>query len=248
MNTPWSLDTLMAFIDGELDASQRAELERALAADAALRERVDRLRTQRRRVEAAFASVLDEQMPDRLSGLLADAPSRPANVVDIAAERGARAASRRAMSSWAAWGGMAASVAVGVLLGMQLAGRRDASIGLHDGQVTAGGAIERALSTQLAGADAAAPVAVQLSFVDRDGGYCRTFSTASVAGLACRRDGRWAVQTLAAAESKAHGAIRQAASPLPRAVLDAVDARIDGTVLDAQRERQARDQGWLPLR
>jgi negative regulator of sigma E activity len=248
MNTPWSLDTLMAFIDGELDASQRAELERALAADAALRERVDRLRTQRRRVEAAFASVLDEQMPDRLSGLLADAPSRPANVVDIAAERGARAASRRAMSSWAAWGGMAASVAVGVLLGMQLAGRRDASIGLHDGQVTAGGAIERALSTQLAGTDAAAHVAVQLSFVDRDGGYCRTFSTGSVAGLACRRDGRWAVQTLAATAGIAHGGMRQAASPLPRAVLDAVDARIDGTVLDAQRERQARDQGWLPLR
>lgn len=244
MNARWSVETLMAFIDGELDAAQRVELERALAADAALRERVDLLRTQRRRVEAAFASVLDEPMPDRLSGLLGAAPSPPAKVVDIAAERGARAASRRVMSSWAAWGGMAASVVVGVLLGMQLASRGDASFGPHEGQVIAGDAIERALSTQLAGADAAAPVAVQLSFVDRAGDYCRTFSTASVAGLACRRDGRWAVQALAAAEGKAHGAMRQAASSLPRAVLDAVDERIDGTVLDAQRERQARDRGW----
>ena len=90
MNTPWSLDTLMAFVDGELDASQRAELERALAADAALRERVDKLRTQRRRVEAAFVSVLDEPVPERLSGRLAAAPLPPGHVVDIAAERGVK--------------------------------------------------------------------------------------------------------------------------------------------------------------
>lgn len=243
MNMLWSQDSLMAFVDGELDPSQRAELERALAADAALRERVDALRAQRRRVEAAFAPVLDEPTPDRLAGLLAVAPPRGATVVDLAATRQVRAAQRRVMPSWAAWGGMAASVLVGVLLGMQLSDGGDGSIGLRDGQVVAGGAIERALSTQLA-SDGAAPVAIQLSFIDREGGYCRTFSTASVAGLACQRDGRWAVQNLAATEGKADGAMRQAASSLPSAVLDAVDQRIGGMALDAQLERQARDRGW----
>jgi hypothetical protein len=87
-------------------------------------------------------------------------------------------------------------------------------------------------------------VAVQLSFVDQGGSYCRTFSTAAVAGLACRQRGQWVLQNLAATEAAPAGAVRQAASELPRAVLDAVDRRIAGDALDANRERQARERGW----
>jgi len=240
----WTDESLMAFVDGELDAPQRADLERALAGDAVLQTRVAALRVQRQRVAAAFAAVLDEPMPDRLADLLANAASAPsATVTNLAEARSARA-QRGAMPGWAQWGGMAASVVLGVLLGVQFAGRGgDASLAVREGRVVAGGPIERALSTQLASASAS-PVAVQLSFVDRAGTYCRTFSTAAVAGLACRRDGEWAVQTLAAAEATKGGAMRQASSPLPRAVLDAVDQRIAGDALDAERERQARDQGW----
>ena len=237
-------ETLMAFVDGELEAVQHAELERALTGDAALQARVAALKTQRRRVSAAFTTVLDEPMPDRLAGLLASAPGAPsAAVVDLSAARTART-QRSAMPGWAQWGGMAASVVLGVLLGVQFAGRGgDASFGVRDGHLVAGGVINQALSTQLASAGSA-PVAVQLSFVNRDGAYCRTFSTTTMAGLACRRDGQWAVQTLAATSLAAEGAMRQAATSLPREVLDAVDQRIAGEALDATRERQARDQGW----
>jgi len=38
--------------------------------------------------------------------------------------------------------------------------------------------------------------------------------------------------------------MRQAASALPRAVLEAVDQRIDGAALDASGEKQARDRNW----
>jgi hypothetical protein len=114
---------------------------------------------------------------------------------------------------------------------------------LHGGRLVAGGPIEQALSTQLANAGGSA-VAVQLSFVDRAGAYCRTFSTAAVAGLACRRDGHWAVQLLAAAEGAADTAMRQASTSLPHAVLDAVGQRIAGDALDADHERRARDGGW----
>jgi hypothetical protein len=234
--------TLMAFVDGELDAERAAAIERALAADAALSARVAVLRAQRRRVEAAFAPVLDEPMPDRLSGLLrGEAPAADgATVVPLAQARAAR--ERRGNSAvawgWAQWGGMAASVLIGLLLGLQFSGR-----GSDDG--IAVGAVEHALSTQLASAAVAAPaVAVQLSFVDRDGAYCRTFSTAAVAGLACRADGSWAVHSVAAAASAPDGALRQAAAALPRAVLEAVDQRIAGNALDAAAERQARDGGW----
>lgn len=240
----WTDETLMAFVDGELEAVQHAELERALTGDAALRARVAALQTQRRRVSAAFTTVLDEPMPDRLTRLLASAPGAPtAAVVELSAARAART-QRRTMPSWSQWGGMAASVVLGVLLGVQFAGRGgDAPLGVHDGRLVADGAIDQALSSQLASA-ASTPVAVQLSFVDRDGAYCRTFSTMTMAGLACRRDGQWAVQTLAATSVTADDAMRQAATSLPREVLDAVDQRIAGEALDATRERQARDQGW----
>jgi len=240
----WTDDTLMAFVDGELDAAQSADLERALVVDAALQARVAALQSQRQRVSAAFATVLDEPMPDRLANLLANAPAAPsATVADLGAARAART-QRGTMPGWAQWGGMAASVVMGVLLGVQFAGRGDdAPLGVRDGRLVARGAIDQALSTQLASAGSA-PVAVQLSFVDRDGSYCRTFSTAALAGLACRQDGHWAVQSLAATSGTVDGAMRQAATSLPREVLVAVDQRIAGQALDATRERQARDQGW----
>ncbi len=70
----WTDDTLMAFVDGELDAAQRADLERALVGDVALQARMAALQSQRQRVSAAFATVLDEPMPDRLAKLLAAHP------------------------------------------------------------------------------------------------------------------------------------------------------------------------------
>jgi hypothetical protein len=241
MTTKWPDETLMAFADGELDEPMRAELERALGADPALRQRVEAMGAQRDRLAAAFAPVLDEPMPERLATLLRP-PALPPSVADLGAAR----ERRRRMPSWAQWGGIAASVLLGVLLGTQF-DRLAASpeLALRDGRLVAEGAVRDALASQLASAPVAgAPVAVQLSFVDKTGAYCRTFSTAAVAGLACRRQDQWAVQTLVAAEAAPEGGVRQAASALPRAVLDAVDQRIAGDALDAGRERQARDQGW----
>ena len=40
------------------------------------------------------------------------------------------------------------------------------------------------------------------------------------------------------------GGYRQAGSALPPAVLDAIDARIDGAPLDAAGEEAARRRGW----
>lgn len=241
----WSDETLMLFVDGELDAAQGAQVEDALLVDAVLRQRVTALKSQRTRLAAAFATALVEPVPARLAGLLQAPPVAAAPVIDLA-ERRAERARRRHWPSWAQWGGMVASVLVGVLLGTQLErNAADPAISLAQGRLLAGGVIERALSEQLASEPVAgAPVAVQLSFVDRSGDYCRTFSTAAMAGLACREGERWAVRNLAAVEAKPQGSVRQAASTLPRAVLDAVDQRIKGTALDSAGERTARERGW----
>lgn len=262
--TTWTDSNLMAFADGELDAAQSTQLQAALMSDNALQERLVAITQQRERVMAAFAPVLNEPIPDRLSQLLRG-PAATAltplatepRVIDLGAarkhkeqrdaEQAARAATpRRTMSTWAQWGGMAASVVLGVLMGTQLKPSAvDADLGLQGGKLLAGGMIEKSLATQLASENGSTtPVAVQLSFVDKSGQYCRTFSTGQVAGLACQDQGQWAVQHLATVDAAPGTDMRQASSALPRALLDAVDQRMAGDALNADAERAARARGW----
>jgi hypothetical protein len=193
----------------------------------------DQLKAERRRISAAFDDVLTEPVPDRLRALLAE-PA--AQITDFGAVR----AQRRSMSSWAAWGGMAATLVLGTLIGTRLA----PSGGADESRLVATGAIAQALDRQLASAPGGA-VAVQISFKARDGRYCRSFSTSDAVGLACRdSDGAWALQQVAAATPAPGGGMRQAATPLPPAVLGAVDGLIAGEALTADQERAARDAGW----
>ncbi len=239
----WSDDTLMAYADGELDSAQRADVERALDEDTALRQRVAALQVQRDRVQAAFSAVLDEPVPDRLSRLLQPSAMVSLDAVRAARDRDTEERKReRPSMSWAQWGGIAASLLLGLLLGLQF---DRGGTGLRDGKLVAGDALAQALTTQLASAPVAGePVAVHLSFVDRAGDYCRTFSTAALAGLACRQAGQWMLQTVIAVDATPSGTVRQAASAMPQAVLDAVDQRRSGDMFDATLERQSRDQGW----
>lgn len=259
---PISDTMLMAYADGELDATERAQVEQALLADVALRARLDRHLALGSRVQAAYRAVLDEPVPDRLLQAVA-APLPAATVTSLAEhrERRQRAAAGSDKSDardawgWARWGGMAASVALGVLVAqalprLQAPAAGDLPFAAQGDGLVARGAVAQALSSQLAGS-AAAPgtgVAVQLSFVDREGRYCRTFQAASLAGLACREGDNWSLQVLAAGPSTPASApadgLRQAASALPAAVLSAIDARIEGAPLDARAEAAARDRQW----
>jgi hypothetical protein len=193
----------------------------------------DQLKAERRRLSAAFDGVLSEPVPDRLKALLAE-PAPAANVVSLGAVR----AQRRGMSNWAAWGGMAATLVLGTLIGTRLA-----PLPGGDDRLVATGEIAKALNQQLASAPAGA-VAVQLSFKAKDGRYCRSFSTTTTAGLACREaDGAWALQQVAAVNAL-NGDMRQASSSLPPSVLAAVDATMAGDALNAEQEKAARDAGW----
>lgn len=247
----WSDEALMAYADGELGVDERAAIERDLAGDAALRARVAAFRAERQRIAAAYQPVIEEPVPERLAALLRPAPASP-TVIELASARQRRAqraagasGSGAGSSGWLAWGGMAASLVLGVALGWQ-AHRSEGPFAERDGRVVAAGRLEQALSQKLAaetGTDA--PVRVQLSFVDRNGRYCRTFGADGLAGLACREQGAWAVLQAAPMEPARGGdGMRPAASALPRSLLDAVDQRIAGGVLDAAQERRARDSGW----
>jgi hypothetical protein len=243
----FSDDILMAYTDGELDELTRNEVQRAITADAALAERARRQAATRERLQAAYRPVLDEPLPKRLlqAARQTSAATPAGKLVSLAEMRAAKETRRRAWS-WAHWGGMAASVLLGAVIGKLIpTGGDAASFETHAGWLVARGGVDRALSTQLASAPVQdGPVAVQLSFIDKSGAYCRTFTTAAIAGLACRNGLDWTVQVLARAEAGPSTGMRQAATALPSIILNEVDQRIQGGPLDAKGEHEALSQGW----
>ena len=68
-----SADKIVAYVDGELDADARAEVETAAAADPAVAAGIAAHRSLRAQLAAAFGPVADEPVPDRL--LRATAPA-----------------------------------------------------------------------------------------------------------------------------------------------------------------------------
>jgi anti-sigma factor RsiW len=261
----YSDETLMAYVDRELDPTTAAAIDAACAQDPELAARVERHRRLRVAVHGAYATTLSEPVPDRLlalargAGGATSAPtgtSAPApKVVDLAAARAARDARaetppRRA--NWRTWGALAASVAIGVWIGSTFLREPLApgeSFSAAGGHLLARGAVAQALDRQLASAQAdTAPVQVGVSFVSHDGLYCRTFAVRDPAlgGLACKNGADWRVQTLAqaATNSEQPGGFRMAGSSVPETVLRSVDQLIQGAPLDAAAETAAREHGW----
>ena len=241
----FSDELLMAYADGELDLVARAEIETAMANDPAVARMIERHRAMRANVQAAYGSVLDEPVPDRLTSLVAAPVAAP--VVEISARRAAAPAPAAASRRWQLpqWSAMAAAVALGLFVGIFMMRSPEAPYVEAQAGLFARAELARALNGQLASDPGTGPVRIDTSFRNQAGGYCRTFrlqQEAPLAGLACRTGEEWKIQVLAAALSE-DGELRGAAS-MPMAVLQAMDGLIAGEPLDAPSEIAARDAGW----
>lgn len=223
-------DMLVAYVDGELPEPQRAVVESAVAADPVLFEKLEQHRRLRARVFGAFAGVLDEPVPERLVEA-----AKPSNVVNLTEWR------RSPVPMWAA---MAASLVVGVVAG-GVALPRFGEQPMIGSDLTAHGELAGALEKQLASAPDDSAVRVGLTFRSADG-YCRTFSEASVAGLACREGDGWKVRMAVAHDGGPAGDYRMAASDVPPEVIEAAQALMVGEPLDAEAEAAAAAKGWDP--
>lgn len=232
-------ERLYAYLDGELDAAARAEVEAALAADPALAAELAAQRGLRAQLRGAYDPVLDEPMSKRLQAVTAETPA--ANVVDLASRRVARRWWQAPATGWAA----AAALALGVLLVPRLQPEAGL-VGEVDGRLVAQGELRRALDEGRSG-ERFGSVAVGFAFRDREGAYCRSFTLDEAparAGLSCRGPEAWTVEVLAETAAVPGTELRQAAAALPPAVLAAIDARIEGEPLDAEAEAAALSAGW----
>jgi anti-sigma factor RsiW len=239
-------ETLMAYVDGELDAAMRAQVASAAASDPEIARRVARHQSVRKQLRAGFDPILAEPVPPHLVALARSAKnhSRDGNVLPFAGKPPVK-------RIWVQWASLAASFVLGALV-WQFAARSNLSQPIIESQgaLVASGVLAQALSGQLASQQApSAAVQVGVSFRSRQGRFCRTFRLRDAtgdAGLACHENDRWTVQVLAHSEARGEPAAeyRQAATSLPPAVLSAVTDSIAGDALDSSAEARARDSGW----
>jgi anti-sigma factor RsiW len=106
-------ERLIAYLDGELDESERAEIALWLERDVALRERAARLTESAALLRSAFDDVLHEPLPERLVEAAHGAATGGA-VVDLAAVRSQRVGRRLGGPRW--WMGMASAASLFALL------------------------------------------------------------------------------------------------------------------------------------
>lgn len=249
-------ETLMAYADGEVDAETRAAIDSAIREDPELRSRVERHRALRGAMQGAFSSVLEEPVPERLIAAARGPRAAAAeNVVGFSRARNAARAARHPLDArrWQP-AAMAASLLIGLGLGYTAWHNSNALLksSPSDGLI-AGAALTDALSRQLSADRPAGSVAATgISFRDKAGNYCRTFSLTVAnrsSGLACREGDSWKIKLLAQSSSAAANAsnFRQAGSGDAAAVRAAVEESIAGEPLDQAGEIAARRSGWAAI-
>ena len=237
-------EELMAYLDGELDATRRESLRQEIAASADLSRRVAEQLELRDRLRRAFDPALDEPVPARLTELIGRA-----RVV----ESGSSTRRRPSRVAWLSGLALAAGIVLGIALGPALLplARESPEIVARGADVSAGGVLADTLSRRLASEQSASdPIRLGVSFQATNGEYCRTFivrrGDGALAGMACRQGGAWridALQSVTTVPADANG-YRQAATSLPPLILRAAEDSMAGDPLDAVGEAAARDHHW----
>jgi hypothetical protein len=161
-------------------------------------------------------------------------------VIDFAVATRARASRR--WGSLPQWAAMAATLAVGILVGTAIPSRSSAPVEVQGGRIYAASALNTALDSQLASAPRG-ETRIGLTFRDQSGTICRSFTEPQASGLACREDGRWQVRGLFAAPEGQSGSYRMADGMDPN-LAALVDSTMSGEPFDAAQEKTARGKGW----
>ena len=226
-------EKFFAWLDGELGPTEAAEMEAKIASDPALARLAEQHRALGSQLRGAFDPIAQTPVPEHLQAAL----TRRDNVVDFAAAKRARI-----VPSLPQWAAMAATLALGLFLGTMVPQRPSAPLEVQGGKMYAAASLNQALDTQLASTPSG-DVHIGLTFHDRSGEICRSFTSQSSSGLACRTGGRWQLKGLFAAPEGQASDYRMAAGMDPN-LAALVDSIMAGEPLDAAAEKAAKDKGW----
>lgn len=227
-------DKLAAFADGQLPEAQAREVEAAIEREPALGAQLEAYRKLRAKLQAHFAPVLEEPVPDHLVSLLqADGASGGAKVIDLAEASRKRADVRANRWRFVIPTALAASLVL-ALVGLGLQSRS----GYLDGDVA------RALDRQPSGSQPQnAPVRVLLSFRDQQGAFCRGYMAGHQSGIACHDARGWKLTMGFGGSARQDGEFRQVGSADAQ-LMETAQAMAPAGALDAEGELAAIRQGW----
>jgi hypothetical protein len=222
-----------AWLDGELAEPQASLMAARVAANPELAVFAEQHRALSARLSAAFAPIGAAPVPQRFTEAI-----RPqAQVIDFATERNRR--QRWSLAGLAA----AASLTLGLALGVTLPRDGRGSFVSKGDQLAASGSLAGALDRQLASAGERDGIRIGLSFKDQSGRLCRSFTAAAQSGLACRAGEAWAIEGLVAGQSRSPD--YRMASGVDPVLGELIDSRISGEPLDPVSESKAVQQGWM---
>lgn len=217
---------IMAYVDGELDLVTAKRIEHAAQQDAVLAKQIGEQRALKTQLAAHFDPVLDEVLPARLTNSLMARVTRPATP--------------RFRIAWPTIMAMAASLALGLIVGPQLFAPATGPLTVREEMIVADGTLAKALDTQLASTQMpSADVRIGLTFQDKSGAVCRSFESAAISGIACREEDIWGLRQ--AISGTARSTFRQAAA---NDLLESIDAMRAGDIADSAVERAWQANGW----
>jgi hypothetical protein len=228
-------ELLDKFVDGELSPQDSKRVAEQLAQQPEWNAYVQQQDALRQLLRARFAE-LGQAVPERLVKTALEAPV--SRWWFLRRALGFHPALRLAAAA-----GLA--LAVGLVVGLGLRPQADFVPG-PSGQLLARGGLGRALDNRLAAENPAGTATrLGISFRNRSGRDCRTFSSGESAGIACHANGDWVIETIVRHQAEnARAQYRMAGSEMPEAVRRAIMSAIVGEPFDAAAEQRARARGW----
>jgi hypothetical protein len=226
-------EKFFAWLDGELGPVEAAEMDARVAADPQLARKAEQHDALGAQLRGAFESVAEAPVPERLHSQL----RAGAEVIDFA-----EAKRSRFTAPLLQWAAMAASLVFGVFIGTLTPRHSGNPVAIEGGRLYAASTLNHALDTELASAPAG-DVRIGLTFRDRAGEICRSFTGTAGTGLACRDGSRWQLRGLFATPEGQRSVYRMAAGMDPN-LATLVGSMIVGDPFDAATERAALKRHW----
>ncbi|MEM8935717.1 MAG: hypothetical protein AAGC77_04860 [Pseudomonadota bacterium] len=241
-----SPERLSAFLDGELSELEAAEIKSRLNAEPQLREALERQRDLKNAIAAAYDDVLDQPVPQHLIDTVMETEKEAVSEKVVAFRP-------RTFLRFAQPMAIAASLAIGLVVGALLSANNGAFTEFRNGQAVIASAHTGAFQSTTSGAaisSRAGEVRFVETFVSKDEQLCREFELSAnddlSAGLACLHAQEWRLVALAprTAPRAPSGAYTPAAGSSDDAI-SAISGEIkEGAALSLKEEAAVIARNW----
>jgi len=263
-------ETLIAYLDGELDATEFDEVESALQDSPALRQRLQRLAESDERVRRSYQAALEAPVPPELIAAILNAPDPRLDDRARASLQTAQPGLGARLRHWVerlldqrgplAFASVLALVAGGWVAWSLKPAAEPAAWTLVSGETIQDPGLRVALETAPSGRVLRAgghQLELLASFEHKDQHFCREFNTSTQGaqaldhlGIACREaDGEWRLALLVSEQGPtdpAQDGYRTASDRQHEAADSYLRANTSGEPIDPVRERQLIDRTWAP--